>query len=286
MQHKLQTTVQTLIHNSIPVLLEGPSGSGKTTILMNAARNAGMEYSFLSGTRQTTVSHIIGFMNVNGIYTPSPFRKAYTEGHYFNIDEIDAMDSNVLLIFNSLENNIMSFPDGYTEPPHENFRLMATANPQDQHESYVGRNKLDAATLDRFDQVSVSRDENLEKSLVDVATTQAMGYLRGILQDVNSSTTISMRDSMRYHKRKSLGLLDGFVHKLVRGNEMILDKFKDLVSENAPDKLYEECDSFDELVDLMNKHARKYNTVPGGQNANQTFDDYNQTKVSDWNQTP
>ena len=87
MQHSLQTTVQTLINNNIPVLLEGPSGSGKTTILMTAARNAGMDYSFLSGTRQTTVSHIIGFMNVNGIYSPSPFRKAYTEGHYFNIDE-------------------------------------------------------------------------------------------------------------------------------------------------------------------------------------------------------
>lgn len=282
MQHEIQTTVQTLIHNSIPVLLEGPSGSGKTTILMNAARNAGMEYSFLSGTRQTTVSHIIGFMNVNGIYSPSPFRKAYTEGHYFNIDEIDAMDSNVLLIFNSLENNIMAFPDGYTEPPHENFRLMATANPQDQHESYVGRNKLDAATLDRFDQVSVSRDEKLEKSLVDEATSLAMGVLRGILVDVNSSTTISMRDSMRYFKRKSLGLLDGFVNKLVRDNEMVLDRFKDLMVENAPDKNYEECETFDELVDLMSKHSKTSNTVPGGQHDD--FQDQT-TNVPDWYHT-
>jgi MoxR-like ATPase len=248
---------------------------------MNAARNAGMEYSFLSGTRQTTVSHIIGFMNVNGIYSPSPFRKAYTEGHYFNIDEIDAMDSNVLLIFNSLENNIMAFPDGYTEPPHENFRLMATANPQDQHESYVGRNKLDAATLDRFDQVSVSRDEKLEKSLVDEATSLAMGVLRGILVDVNSSTTISMRDSMRYFKRKSLGLLDGFVNKLVRDNEMVLDRFKDLMTENEPDKSYEECETFDELVDLMSKHSKTSNTVPGGQH-----DDFqDQTSIPPWYKT-
>ena len=269
MQHSLQTTVQTLINNNIPVLLEGPSGSGKTTILMTAARNAGMDYSFLSGTRQTTVSHIIGFMNVNGIYSPSPFRKAYTEGHYFNIDEIDAMDSNVLLIFNSLENNIMAFPDGYTDPPHKNFRLMAAANPQDQHESYVGRNKLDAATLDRFDQVAVFRDENLEKSLVDEVTTEAMGHLRAILADVNSSLSISMRDSMRYYKRKSLGLLDGFVHKLVRGNEMIYDRFTELVAASAPDKLYEECETLDELISLMKKQPKKPNTVPGGQ------DDYN-----------
>ena len=281
MQHSLQTTVQTLINNNIPVLLEGPSGSGKTTILMTAARNAGMDYSFLSGTRQTTVSHIIGFMNVNGIYSPSPFRKAYTEGHYFNIDEIDAMDSNVLLIFNSLENNIMAFPDGYTDPPHKNFRLMATANPQDQHESYVGRNKLDAATLDRFDQVAVFRDENLEKSLVDEVTSEAMGHLRAILADVNSSLSISMRDSMRYYKRKSLGLLDGFVHKLVRGNEMVYDRFTELVAANAPDKLHEECETFDELVSVMKGHSKKPNTVPGGQH-----DDFQETTKYDPDSNP
>jgi len=221
---------------------------------MTAAHNAGMKYSFLSGTRQTTVSHIIGFMNVNGIYSPSPFRTAYTEGHYFNIDEIDAMDSNVLLVFNSLENNIMAFPDGYTDPPHKDFRLMATANPQDQHESYVGRNKLDAATLDRFDQVSIHRDQELEESLVDNQTVEAMTSLRAILEDVNSSITISMRDSMRYQKRKNLGLLDGFVRKLVRGNEIVYTRHEELIATSVPDMLYEDCNTLDELITLMRRH--------------------------------
>ena len=257
MFHGKQSEVEMLINNKIPVLLEGPSGSGKTTILMTAADNAGIPYSFISGTRQTTVSHIIGFMNVNGVYSPSPFRTAYTEGHYFNIDEIDAMDSNVLLVFNSLENDIMAFPDGYTDPPHENFRLMATANPQDQHGHYVGRNKLDAATLDRFDQVSVDRDQKLEESLVDKDTSRKMGVLRTVLDETNSSISVSMRDSMRYQKRKNLNLLDGFIEKLVSNSDLVLEKYREIIGKEPEHKNTSQCQTFEQLVELLTARAKQ-----------------------------
>lgn len=253
MRHEKQAQVDMLINHKIPVLLEGPSGSGKTTILMNAAKEAGIPYSFISGTRQTTVSHIIGFMNVNGVYSPSPFRKAYEEGHYFNVDEIDAMDSNVLLIFNSLENHIMYFPDGYSEPPHKNFRFMATANPQDQHDRYVGRNKLDAATLDRFDQVSVDRDPALEESLVDSDTIESVGILRKALRQTNSSITISMRDSIRFQKRKDLKLLTGFVEKMVGGSELVLEKYQELLDSRPKNTKTQDCKSLNTLDALMSK---------------------------------
>ena len=253
--HSKQREVNTLLEHKIPVLLEGPSGSGKTTILMNAAKKAGVPYSFISGTRQTTVSHIIGFMNVNGVYSPSPFRKAYEEGHYFNIDEMDAMDSNVLLIFNSLENDIMYFPDGYTEPPHENFRLMATANPQDEHDRYVGRSKIDAATLDRYDRIRVDRDNNLEKSLISEDTAADMAMLRESLIDVNSSIELSMRDSIRYEKRKNLNLHEGLVEKMLGNNALALEKY--LWREGA--RIREEelldvskCTTADKLWEAMN----------------------------------
>lgn len=259
--HSKQEEVETLIKNRIPVLLEGPSGSGKTTIFMKAAAKAEIPYSFISGTRQTTVSHIIGFMNVNGVYAPSPFRKAYVEGHYFNIDEMDAMDSNVLLIFNSLENNIMYFPDGYTEPPHENFRFMATANPQDQHQHYVGRNKLDAATLDRFDQVMVERDPELEKWLVDEETLTVMDMLRKSLDKVSSSVVLSMRDSIRYQKRKGLNLLDGYTTKLLKGNQLAIDKYAELLAKVPKVYKLSTCRTMDDLIQTMHRNAKELRRV-------------------------
>jgi len=258
MQHEKQKEVETLLNNKIPVLLEGPSGSGKTTILMNAAKNAKRPYSFISGTRQTTVSHIIGFMNVNGEYSSTPFRKAYTEGHYFNIDEIDAMDSNVLLIFNSLENDIMYFPDGYSEPPHKDFRFMATANPQDMHHSYVGRNKIDAATLDRFDEVTVDRDSKLESSLVDEETLMYIDLLRQAVEKTNTPVVISMRDSMRYQKRKDLGLIEGFVKKLVRNHEVAEDEFNRLVEAIPKKQNVSSCKDYDDLINLLKARVKQH----------------------------
>jgi len=249
MEHPKQKEVALLIKHKQPVLLIGEAGSGKTTIIMNIAKNDGIPYSFIGGTRQTTLSHIIGFMNINGIYVPSTFRKAYEEGHYFNIDEIDAMDANVLLVFNSLENNIMYFPDGYNKPPHKNFRFTATANPQNEH--YTGRSKLDAATLDRFDIVDIDRDQDLEASLVDQETLQHINILRQAIKKTNSDIVISMRDSLRFQNRKNLKILKGFIHRLSGKSDLIYNMYLETISKLPKHTNQSECKTFKDLVDLL-----------------------------------
>jgi len=215
--HKLDELV-TLVSASIPVLLHGERGAGKTTVISQVAEELGFEFFVLSMTRQTTLSHLVGFMNVNGIYVPSLFRKAVEEGGVFLLDELDAADPNVILSLNTLENGFVSFPDSIVKV-HEDFRLVATANPFNDHSHYTGRATLDAATLDRFDKVSLERDGNLESSLISPETFSEIERIREVIQNNNVDIHISMRDALRFDKRKALNLADGYVKNVLLGNQ-------------------------------------------------------------------
>jgi MoxR-like ATPase len=257
--HSKFPEIETLVDAGISVLLTGEKGSGKTTLAKQVAEKLGLKFYSMSMTRQTTLSHLLGFISVNGTYVPSQLRSAAEEGGAFLLDEIDASDANVLLSLNTAENGYIAFPDGIVEL-HEDFRLMATANPQDQHEFYTGRTKLDAATLDRFDIVEIPRDENLERSLVDAETYRIISAMREVLGRNNSSIVVSMRDSMRYQRRKDLGIINGFIPRLVDKNQLILDQFNELLETMPKHSDQGECQTFEELIDLANVQAKREET--------------------------
>jgi len=249
-KHHKFDEVSVLVDAKIPVLLTGEKGSGKTTAAIQVAEHLKLRFFSMSMTRQTTLSHLLGFMSVNGTYVPSQLRDVATAGGVFLLDEIDAADANVLLCLNTIENGYISFPDGIEEL-HEDFRLMATSNPQDQHEHYVGRSKLDAATLDRFDQVDIDHDENLEKSLVDLDVFSHISILRESMKKHNSSKVISMRDTIRYQKRKELKLLDEYVFRLTGKSRLIFEDYLSSIKHIPKYSNQSECQSIDELYDIM-----------------------------------
>lgn len=248
--HHKFNEIKTLIEAKQAVLLTGEKGSGKTTLAMQMAETLNLPFYSMPMTRQTTLSHLLGFINVNGMYVPSQLRKAAEEGGLMLLDEMDAADANVLLCLNNIENGYISFPTGIVEL-HDDFRLIATANPFDQHSHYTGRVKLDASTIDRFDIIEVDRDENLEKTLVDADTYQRMTILRKVLKNNNSSITVSMRDSMRYQKRKELELLDGYIPRLVGHSHLVLEQYENLTKTLPKQQNQSECKTFDELVELV-----------------------------------
>jgi cobaltochelatase CobS len=103
-------------------------------------------------------------MDATGKYVRTQFRDAYEKGGVFLLDEVDASDPDVLTTFNSaFANDFMPFPDGICKR-HKDFVALAAGNTYGRgaDRQYVGRNQLDAATLDRFVVIDVDYDEIAE----------------------------------------------------------------------------------------------------------------------------
>lgn len=151
----------------LPTLLVGVAGTGKTHASEQVAEALGLPYFTMSVGAQTSKSDIIGYMNANGNYVATMFRQAYEHGGVFLMDEIDAGNANVLIQVNAaLSNGSCAFPDVMVKK-HDNFVFIASANTYGtgMNRQYVGRNQLDAATLDRFTVLDWNIDGSLEESL-------------------------------------------------------------------------------------------------------------------------
>lgn len=149
-----------------PVMMVGPAGCGKTTIGQHAAQALNLPFYITSTINDT--HELTGFMDGYGKYHSTPFRAAFEFGGVWIADEIDAWDASALLAANAaLANGYSVFPDNPAPVArHPNFRMVATANTfgNGADRVYIGRNELDAASLDRFAFVTVDYDLNLERA--------------------------------------------------------------------------------------------------------------------------
>lgn len=165
--HKSFDILLHVVSTGSPVMLVGAAGTGKSHAAELIADSFDLPFYAMSVGAQTSKSDLIGYMNAVSVYVPTVFRSAYENGGVFLLDEIDAGNSNVLIQLNAaLANGYMSFPDGMVRK-HKNFRFIASANTFGLGASrqYVGRNQLDAATLDRFTVLTWDIDHDLEESL-------------------------------------------------------------------------------------------------------------------------
>ena len=202
-QHKQHETVRTYLEAGLYPLLVGQAGTSKTTTAIAVAKEMDKTLYALSMTRQTSLAHIIGFKSVDGTYVPTQFRDAFENGHLFLLDELNAADPNVLLCFNTIENGFMSFPDQVVYM-HEDFRLLATSNPEEDNMIYTGRSKLDFATKNRFIDVPMELDLKLEVAITDKSSAKMAQAARKALKDYGISRHVTMRDTLKYHKIKNL----------------------------------------------------------------------------------
>ena len=98
---------------------------------------------------------------------PTIFRQAYEHGGIFSFEEIDAGNPNVLTVINNaMSQDTYAFPDKIVNK-HPKFILAASGNTYGTGATlkYIGRNPLDAATLDRFVMVYTDYDKDLENRL-------------------------------------------------------------------------------------------------------------------------
>lgn len=163
--HSLLPNLVKALATKCNIMLVGPAGSGKTTLAHQAADSLGVQFYFNGAI--SSEYKLTGFVDAQGRIVSTAFRKAYENGGLYLFDEIDASMPDALLAFNAaLANGHMDFPDG-TVKRHSDFYCVAAANTfgKGADRVYVGRNQLDAASLDRFIVFNVDYDERLEKAL-------------------------------------------------------------------------------------------------------------------------
>ncbi len=211
-QHREFERILKLVALRIDTFLVGPAGSGKTTLCEFVAKALGLPFFMQPVGLQTTKSDLLGYKDATGTYVPSLLREAYENGGVFLMDEIDAGNANVLTVINAaLSNGWAGFPDRMVQR-HQDFIFIAAGNTYGRgaDRQYVGRNPIDAATLDRFAVVEFDYDEKLEVALSgNVEWAEKVQKIRGIVFDLKERLIISPRASIK----GSLMLANGFSEK-------------------------------------------------------------------------
>ena len=166
-QHEKFETVLKFVANNEPVFLTGPAGSGKNVLCKQVAQALGLKFYFTNAVTQEY--KLTGFTDANGRYQETQFYKAFTQGGVFMLDEMDASIPEVLIILNAaIANRYFDFPApiGYVEA-HPDFRVIAAGNTTGNGADfeYVGRNQLDAASLDRFAVVQIDYSPIIENAV-------------------------------------------------------------------------------------------------------------------------
>ncbi len=169
MVHPQVTQLATWLRAGVPVWAWSAAGSGKTHSARQIAVILEVEPYVISVDPTLTVSKLLGYRNVaNGDYVEGFIYKAFKDGGLVALDEIDTGDPGVIASCNALLSNThYLFPNGETVARHPKFHVLAMANScgMGATAGYVARNRLDAATLDRFALIEFKWDAMLTRSL-------------------------------------------------------------------------------------------------------------------------
>ena len=217
-QHYAFKKILNAVAQRVHLMLVGAAGSGKTTCAHNVADALGLKFYAMSVGQQTTKSDIFGFVDAHSNYKRTQFRDAFENGGVFLFDEIDAGNAGVLTAINAaLANGTCAFPDGMVKR-NDDFVCIAAGNTfgRGADRQYVGRQQLDAATLDRFAVIDFDYDEELELEISGNRNwTRQVQKMRANAMANNLRVVISPRASINGAKLLAAGFTESEVKEMI-----------------------------------------------------------------------
>lgn len=206
-RHAAFADVLAAVSAGLNVMLVGPAGAGKTHLCQQVAE--ALELSFRFTGALDSPYKLLGFTDAQGRTVRTPYRETYEHGGLFLFDEIDASAPGALLAFNAgLSNGHQDFLDLCVKR-HDTGRFIASANTygRGQDRVYVGRNQLDAASLDRFAVIAMDYDADLERALYGNSPwLQRVHKVRAAVQSLSIRHVVSMRAIEQGTKLLAAGL--------------------------------------------------------------------------------
>lgn len=194
----------------VNIFLRGPAGTGKSTLGKQVAKALDVAFASLSCSGGMTESALTGRLLPGGEggrfkYYSSDFVECYTKPSVILLDEFDAIDPNVAVVANSATANggmhidtrrVGGEFDSYIErDPRCIIIVAANTYGLGADAQYVGRNPLDAATLDRYvgAMIEVDYDPEIERALGDPEIVALVQVWRHKAQAAKLQRVISTR---------------------------------------------------------------------------------------------
>lgn len=189
-EHKSIDDVLHMLRTIGIAFLVGPTGTGKSTLAKTACKHlfnltddpvTSGKYAQISFSPDTTSGEMIGRTDVNGNFHESEIVRVFRDGGVILFDEIDDADASMLIKVNTaLANGYLATPNGMVLRNKETY-IVCAANTYGTGPDamYVGRTRLDAATLDRFclSTIYVDYDTELEANIASVLPENRKNWL-------------------------------------------------------------------------------------------------------------
>lgn len=227
-QHKQFATLLQLAQLRLNIFVPGPAGSGKSHAARSVAQ--ALDLPFYAHGAMEMRHELLGHVNqVTNEYISQPFVEAFRDGGVVCLDEIDSWDTNATLALNgALADGFVFLPNGERVERHADCVIICGANTlgQGADSRYVGRNKLDAAFLDRFVYLPWDYDYNLEAAICgNKDVVKKMIEMRAAADSYGLDCVISPRASVAISKLVANGFdLDSAV-KIAVLNKLPVDQW-------------------------------------------------------------
>lgn len=244
----------------VPVMLTGAAGTGKNKLVQQLGTYFDMPVLVINSIQDA--SELQGYKTIDGSYADTPFivfSKYCMENDKQGIvlfDEIDNGDASAMVTVNdAIASREITLADNSHVDLH-NIRFMANGNTwgTGATDEYVGRNQLDAATLNRFVVVEVDYDERVEDSIcADKNLLHFLQQLRHGIRKCGIKHIISYRNIEQavkaYHYKEDE------LSKKVKARILKQCVFKNLTSDDL-NMLYPYIED-NEYVDIMKMCANE-----------------------------
>ena len=190
----------------MPIMLTGMAGTAKSQGAEHLAEKLELRFGYMAGSQQLTKSDMLGYKSPNGDVIDSLLGDFYQNGGLFVIEEIDAINANILLNLNTAIAGEQGYFAGRMIKRHKDFLLVSTANTYGgSTEAYNARTKLDASTMSRFLRVDWELDEKLESDIIDDQfLDETIKKTRKAM--VEFDYYLSMRDVLSYQSLVNIGV--------------------------------------------------------------------------------